>query len=89
MNRVLAIILCVIISIFLTVMVDLQFLDWPFSAENNKFVMIVGVVMWGLGSIPFIFFNSASLKRRIVTSTVIIFICVFIYYVFNLVLFTI
>jgi hypothetical protein len=78
-----------ILSIGLCIGVDLQFLDWPFSHDNNKFVFTAGAIVGFIGLLPLIGVEDSSLKKRLSVSLFIIMLAAFFFYIFNLVLFTI
>ncbi len=89
MIRFIVFILCFLLSTMLCIVVDLQFLEWPFSKENNYFLLVVSMVIGFLGGMPLIGFNNANAKRRTVLSIAIISCGTFLFYLFNLVIFTI
>lgn len=85
-------VLCILILIFsmiLTLVVELQFLDWPFSPENNKFLVLAGVSTGLISLLPFLGFRKRSLGKRVLTAGSISVLCALLLYTFNLVLFTI
>jgi len=78
-----------IVSLGLSLFVELQFLDWPFSGENNRLVFTAGVIIGLISLLPLIGVEEGSLRKRALISLFLSILSAFFYYVFNLVLFTV
>lgn len=89
MKILLVCIFMMIFSMSLCAVIELQFLDWPLSKDNQKFVLIAGSAVGLISLFPLVGVKEARLKKSVLLSLSVSLLCAFFYYIFNLVLFTI